>query len=69
VTYKWVNWPKNGLIDLKDESINKIAMVSCRSSFLWINGELLVGIYFGVLMESFLSIFGVEHLRILKIYR
>jgi hypothetical protein len=45
---------KNGLSDLKDESINKIAMVSCRSSFLWINGELLVGIYFGVLMESFL---------------
>jgi hypothetical protein len=29
-------------------------MVSSRSSFLWINGELLVGIYFGVLMESFL---------------
>jgi hypothetical protein len=46
--------PKNGLSDLEDESINKIAMVSCRSSFLWINGELLVGIYFGVLMESFL---------------
>ena len=29
-------------------------MVSCKISFLWINGELLVRISFGVLMERFL---------------
>jgi hypothetical protein len=54
--WKVVN-PKNKenmLSDLEDESINKIAMVSCKISFLLINGELLVRIYFGVLMERFL---------------
>ena len=29
-------------------------MDSCKTSFLWINGEILVRISFGVLMESFL---------------
>ena len=33
---------ENRLSDLEDESINKITMVSCKTSFLWINGELLV---------------------------
>jgi hypothetical protein len=42
------------LSDLEDEIINKIELVSCRSSLLWINGKLLVRISFGVFMESFL---------------